>query len=214
MVKINEKNKAIYENMDRYMHGPLIGKMALSKTGDRKYFAGAIESMGEHWGLKHNELEGLADASMTSERGIQTAGMNYLQKYWDGDKGDNGANQLSVGDYVAHYKGNLDAYLKAKGIDPKEIDSIISKYATENLGKLKEKIAIIQHDLKSPDEKKREKADEDIKEYSNILEIFESIEDNIYQKLLPRAVEKTIASRLERLVKQKSSSKNEYRLVA
>lgn len=179
------------EDLTRYQYGALSARLSQSEEGS-SYIGGALEQLASDLGIEES-AEGFIHGSMASEQGLKMAAGVYAKKY------ENALGELKISELYNFYKKDIDKYLED---DEKEI--ISKKYASDNtnLGDVKKKIAKIQHNLKSPDEKERKDAEKAMKEYQNISILLHIVQDEQYKNLLPKAIERTNKNLLKNLAKE------------
>ena len=93
---MTEENEQIYNDMKKYEHGLLLGRLIQDKMS--QYLPGAFGAMGKRWGLKGDELDGLIAAALNSGEGTKIAVGTYLKKYWDA------ASKLSLKGFCEYHK--------------------------------------------------------------------------------------------------------------
>ena len=78
------------------------------------------------------------------------------------------------------------------------------KYASNdaNVGEIREKLSMLQHQAQSPDEEQRKKAEKELEKYQDVSQMLMIIQDNLYKNLLPKAIEKTNQTRLKMLARE------------
>ena len=81
-VKMENKNKQIYEDMHRYEHALLLGRLLTSEDKiSMSYIAGAFQAMGKRFGVKEGDLEGLINGVISNAQSVAIAVKTYLEKY-------------------------------------------------------------------------------------------------------------------------------------
>ena len=176
------------EDLTLYQGGALAGRLLQSEDG-QSYLGGALEQIASDLGLEESAM-GFINGSMASEDGIKVAVGTYNKKYEDA------LGELSVKDFYEFYRDGFE-----KGLNDEEKETLRKKYDSNksNIKDVKGKIAKLQHQMKSPDEKEREAATKEMEKYSDIMNLLVINQDILYMNLLPKAIEKTNMRRIKEL---------------
>jgi hypothetical protein len=179
------------EDLTRYQYGSLAARLLQSQDGGL-YVPGALEQLASDLGIKES-AEGFIQGTMASEKGLETAVMTYAGKY------EKAMGELTIKELYNTYKKCFEGNLS---YEEKEIVDKKYSFNEAKVGEMKKKIAKLQHQAKSPDEKEREKAKKELEEYQDLVYLFTIVQDNLYKNLLPKAIERTNQMRLKELVRK------------
>lgn len=172
----NENEQKPARDFDSYGWAPVMERIYGSKELS-KYLGGALEGNAVKQGSNGKGLEALIAGAMADKKS-QEAAIGYTAAQYASEMKD-----ISVGEYISHYADVVQKYFGDKAPS-------IEEHSGMKLADFKKKMKKLQYEMQNPDDEEKVKAAlEELKKYQVLSVMMNVIDDELFRKYLPEAIE-------------------------